>query len=307
MKTAHFKKPRASVFNMALLYKRCLPYLLSTPACLLMLTFLIGPVFGVFFLSFTDWQLGEANISLVGLDNFRAIFKDDVFLRSVRNTALYILMTVPTTLLFGIFFAILIYGAGRLRAIYQTVYFMPFMATAVAMLIVWEFVLNPTVGVWKAVADLSGVSPINLLRNEATALPILAMISIWQNLGFAVVLFLAGLSGIPGEMYEAAELDGADDAFSRFRRITWPMVGHVTFFVVVMLTVRSFQVFESVAVLTQGGPNDATEVLTYTMYKEGFDFFRTNIASAITVVFLLVIGTLMILKATWLEKKVHYS
>ncbi len=205
------------------------------------------------------------------------------------------------------FFAILIYGAGRLRAIYQTVYFMPFMATAVAMLIVWEFVLNPTVGVWKAVADLSGVSPINLLRNEATALPILAMISIWQNLGFAVVLFLAGLSGIPGEMYEAAELDGADDAFSRFRRITWPMVGHVTFFVVVMLTVRSFQVFESVAVLTQGGPNDATEVLTYTMYKEGFDFFRTNIASAITVVFLLVIGTLMILKATWLEKKVHYS
>ncbi len=122
------------------------------------------------------------------------------------------------------------------------------------MLIVWEFVLNPTVGVWKAVADLSGVSPINLLRNEATALPILAMISIWQNLGFAVVLFLAGLSGIPGEMYEAAELDGADDAFSRFRRITWPMVGHVTFFVVVMLTVRSFQVFESVAVLTQAAP-----------------------------------------------------
>lgn len=274
---------------------------------MLMLVFLIGPVICVFFLSFTDWQLGEQGLRLVGLENYISIFHDDVFMRSVRNTALYIVMTVPTTLIFGLVIANLIYQSGPMRSVYQTIYFMPFMATAVAMLIVWEFVLNPTVGVWKVVADLMGMEAINLLRHDTTALPILAFISIWQNLGFAVVLFLAGLSGIPKDLYEAGDLDGLDRGLSRFRRITWPMVSHVTFFVLIMLTVHSFQVFESVAVLTQGGPNDATEVLTYTMYKEGFDFFRTNIASAITVIFLLVIGTLMIIKATWLEKKVHYS
>ncbi len=272
-----------------------------------MVVFLIGPVISVFFLSFTDWQLGEQSFALVGFENYISIFQDDVFLRSIINTALYIFMTVPTTLILGLIFANLIFQAGPMRSIYQTIYFMPFMATAVAMLIVWQFVLNPTVGVWKVVTDVFGVEAINLFRNERTALPTLAFISIWQNIGFAVVLFIAGLSGIPKDLYEAGELDGVDSAFSRFWRITWPMVSHVTFFVLIMLTVHSFQVFESVAVLTQGGPNDATEVLTYTMYKEGFDFFRTNIASAITVVFLLVIGTIMIIKTTWLEKKVHYS
>jgi len=287
--------------------KRLLPYAFSLPACVLMLLFLVGPILVVLFLSFTDWQLGESGLSFVGLGNYLSLFQDELFLRSVGNTALYILMTVPTTLILGLVFAMLILESGKLRKLYQTIYFLPFMGTAVAMLIVWEFVLNPSMGIWGALASGLGLDPVNLLRNEATALPVLALISIWQNLGFAVVLFMAGLSGIPQEMYEAGELDGADDFLSRFSLVTWPLVSHVTFFVLILLSVHSFQVFESVAVLTKGGPNDATEVLTYTMYKEGFDYFRTNIASAITVIFLVVIGSLMVVKAMWLEKKVHYQ
>lgn len=287
--------------------KRLLPYAFSLPACVLMLLFLVGPILVVLFLSFTDWQLGESGLSFVGLGNYLSLFQDELFLRSVGNTALYILMTVPTTLILGLVFAMLILESGKLRKLYQTIYFLPFMGTAVAMLIVWEFVLNPSMGIWGALASGLGLDPVNLLRNEATALPVLALISIWQNLGFAVVLFMAGLSGIPQEMYEAGELDGADDFLSRFSLVTWPLVSHVTFFVLILLSVHSFQVFESVAVLTKGGPNDATEVLTYTMYKEGFDYFRTNMASAITVIFLVVIGTLMVVKAMWLEKKVHYQ
>lgn len=293
--------------NLQSLYKHLLPYSFSAPALVLMFLFLIGPIIAVLFLSFTDWQLGESSFKLVGLQNYRTLFEDDLFLRSIGNTALYILMTVPTTLLLGLGFAMLILKSGRLRSFYQTVYFIPFMGTAVAMLIVWDFVLNPSLGVWALVAQWIGIEPVNLLRNEMTALPVLAFISIWQNIGFAVVLFMAGLSGIPQEMYEAGELDGADDALSRFSLVTWPLVSHVTFFVLILLTVHSFQVFESVAVLTRGGPNDSTEVLTYTMYKEGFDFFRTNIASAITVIFLLGIGTFALVKAAWLEKKVHYQ
>ncbi len=289
------------------LYRLALPYGLSAPAVALMLLFLIGPVLAVTALSFTDWQLGETALSFVGLRNYGSLFDDALFLRSIGNTALYILMTVPTTLFLGMFFASMILRSGKMRSLYQTVYFMPFMGTAVAMLMVWDFVLNPTVGLWGLVAGWLGVEPVNLLRTEYLALPILALISIWQNLGLSIVLFLAGLSGIPDEMYEAGELDGADDPVSRFMLVTWPLVSHVTYFVLILLAVHSFQVFESVAVLTQGGPNDATEVLTYTMYKEGFDFFRTNIAAAITVIFLVGVGGLTLVKAMWLEKKVHYQ
>lgn len=293
--------------NLSSQYKRLLPYAFSLPAIVLMVLFLIGPVIAVLLLSFTDWQLGEAGMSLVGMDNYTMLFGDELFMRSIRNTALYILMTVPTTLILGVVLASLILRSGRMRSFYQTVYFLPFMGTAVAMLLVWEFVLNPSLGVWGLVAGWLDMEPVNLLRTESLALPILALISIWQNLGFAVVLFMAGLSGIPEEMYEAGELDGADDSISRFTLITWPLVSHVTFFVLILLAVHSFQVFESVAVLTKGGPNDATEVLTFTMYKEGFDYFRTNVASAITVIFLIGVGSLVLVKAMWLEKKVHYQ
>lgn len=289
------------------LFKRLLPYWFCTPAVGLMLLFLIGPIVAVVVLSFTDWQLGETAWKFIGSANYKTLFADPLFLRSITNTALYIVMTVPTTLVLGLLFAMLILKAGPMRRFYQTVYFLPFMGTMVAMLIVWEFVLNPTLGVWSVVVNWFGLDPVNLLRSESTALPVLALMNIWQNLGFAVVLFMAGLSGIPQEMYEAAELDGADGPVSRFFLVTWPLVGHVTFFVFILLTVHSFQVFESVAVLTKGGPNDATEVLTYTMYKEGFDFFRTNVASAITVIFLVGVGTLILLKSMWLEKKVHYQ
>jgi multiple sugar transport system permease protein len=289
------------------LSKRLLPYTFSVPAVTLMILFLIGPVIAVLVLSFTDWQLGETTFSMVGLDNYTMLLGDELFLRSICNTALYIFMTVPTTLFLGIVFASLILRSGRMRGFYQTVYFLPFMGTAVAMLLVWDFVLNPSLGVWGLVAGWVGMEPVNLLRTESVALPVLALISIWQNLGFAVVLFLAGLSGIPEEMYEAGELDGADDVVSKFSLITWPLVSHVTFFVLILLAVHSFQVFESVAVLTKGGPNDATEVLTFTMYKEGFVYFRTNVASAITVIFLIGVGSLVLVKAMWLEKKVHYQ
>lgn len=289
------------------LYNRLLPYLLSAPALVLMFLFLIGPILAVLFLSFTDWQLGETAFSITGLENYLTLFSDELFLRSMRNTALYIVMTVPTTLIFGLVGAMLILQSGAMRKLYQTIYFLPFMGTAVAMLIVWEFVLHPTIGVWGMIAQWFNLDPVNLLRNEHTALPILALISIWQNVGFAIVLFMAGLSGIPEEMYEAGALDGADGVFSKFSLITWPLISHVTFFVFILLTVHSFQIFESVAVLTKGGPNDATEVLTYTMYKEGFDYFRTNIASAITVIFLTGVGALVLIKAAWLEKKVHYQ
>ncbi len=290
-----------------MIHKKSLPYLLCLPAVLLMTLFMLGPVLAVLFLSFTDWQLGASSLRLVGLENYKEVLNEPLLVRSIYNTALYLLMTVIPTTALGLAAASAVLRTGKWRSIYQTVYFLPFMGTAVAMLIVWEFMLHPSVGLWGDVAGFFGVDPFYILRNENTALPMLAAISVWQNMGFGILLFMAGLSGVPAELYEAAVLDGASSPWARFRLVTWPMIGHVTFFVLVLLTVRSLQVFESVAVLTKGGPNDATEVLTYSIYKEGFEFFRTNIASALTVIFLSAIGVLLLLKARAMQKRVHYQ
>ncbi len=139
------------------------------------------------------------------------------------------------------------------------------------------------------------------------ALPTLCMIGIWQMLGLNMVLFMAGLKSIPRDLYEAADVDGADSAWERFRTVTWPMLGPATMFASVVTAIRSFQVFDTVAVLTQGGPNKATEVLLYTMYTEGFSFFRTGYASAITVVFLVVVLSLTLLQAWLAERRTHYA
>jgi multiple sugar transport system permease protein len=133
------------------------------------------------------------------------------------------------------------------------------------------------------------------------------VIGIWQMVGLNMVLFMAGLKSIPPDLYEAADVDGADSAWERFRTVTWPMLGPATVFVGVISAIRSFQVFDTVAILTQGGPNKATEVLLHTMYTEGFSFFRTGYASAITVVFLIIVFALTILQAWFSERRVHYS
>lgn len=282
-------------------------YALVTPATLLMLMLLIGPVFLVALLSFTDWQLGNPTFSCIGLDNYRQLFSDDVFRQSFINTCIYSVVAVPASIFLGLGVALLIESGRSLKKFYRAAYFLPVMTCTVAMAITWQFVLHPGVGIAARILPLFGMSGYELLQEQPTALLTLCGIGIWQNLGFNMVLFMAGLSGVPDELYEAAALDGAGSAWERFRLVTWPSLSPVTLFVVVITAVRSFQVFDTVHVLTQGGPNNATEVLIYTMYTEAFEFFRTGYASAITVVFLLCVLSFTLIKFAFMEKKVHYK
>jgi multiple sugar transport system permease protein len=144
------------------------------------------------------------------------------------------------------------------------------------------------------------------LAEPELALATLAVIGVWQLFGFNMVLFLAGLVSIPKYLYEAAEMDGARSAWSRFRLVTWPMLGPVTMFVVLISAIRSFQVFDTVHVLTKGGPSKASEVLLYSMYTEGFEFFRSGLAAAIAVVFLAFVLVLTLIKSWLIERKVHF-
>lgn len=287
--------------------QRKIAWALVTPATILIFLLILGPVLIVVALSFTDWQFGTATIHFVGLENYKQLLEDEIFQKSFVNTCIYSIVAVPLSILFGLGIAILIESGKTLNKFYRAAYFLPVMACTVAMAITWQFVLHPDLGLASLILPLFGMNGVELLQNQKTVLYTLCGIGIWQNLGFNMILFMAGLAGVPDELYEAAELDGAGTPWQKFWLVTWPLLSPVTLFVTVMSMVRSFQIFDSVKVLTQGGPNHSSEVLLYTMYTEAFEFFRTGYASAITVVFLACVLLVILLKTWWLDKHVHYA
>ncbi|MFZ5731995.1 MAG: carbohydrate ABC transporter permease [Pseudomonadota bacterium] len=281
-------------------------YLLSAPAFVLMLLMLLGPLAGIIALSFTDYQLGAPSFSWIGLTNYQEMFADKVFWTSLRNTLTYVAIVVPGAVGLGLGIALLIQSGTGLRSLYRTIYFLPVMATLIAMAIVWEFMLHPQFGLINGLLKMAGFSGHSWLQDRGTALYSLCAIGIWQAAGFNMVLFLAGLVSIPKHLYDAAEMDGAGGAWARFRLVTWPMLGPVTVFVVVISGIRSFQVFDTVHVLTKGGPSKSSEVLIHSMYMEGFEFFRSGYGAALTVVFLVFVLLLTLIKSR-LTDRVHYA
>ena len=282
-------------------------YALVSPAWATFVVLLAGPSLAVVLLSLTDWQLGAPTMNFIGFGNYAQLFGDRVFWKSFTNTFVYCLVVVPGSVFLGLGLALLIEGATFGRAFYRAAYFLPVTSTLIAMAVVWEFLLHPSVGLVNVVLDQVGIRGGDWLKNPDRALFTLAGIGIWQSAGLNMVLFMAGLKAIPPDLYEAAEIDGASSVWERFRCVTWPMLGPATLFVTVVSGIRSFQVFDTVEVLTKGGPNKATEVLLYTMYTEAFNFFRTGYGSAITVVFLVVVLALTLLQVKAGEKRTHYG
>ncbi|MET4121242.1 multiple sugar transport system permease protein [Bradyrhizobium sp. JR1.5] len=282
-------------------------YTLAGPAVLLLVLLFFVPVIAVFVVALTDWQFGAHTFAFVGIANFREVFADDGFRASLLNTVIYVLIVVPGTVILGLAIAMLIESGRSLRALYRAIHFLPFMATLAAMAIAWEALLHPTIGLVNQTFSALGLPTANWLRDEVTALPVLAIIGIWQNLGFAMVLFLAGLKAIPHDLYDAAEIDGADLWLDRVRTVTLPMLGPVSMFVVIVVALRAFEAFDTIKVLTKGGPGHASDVLLYTLYRESFEYLRTGYGAAVAVVFLLIVVALTIIQARVMDKRVHYQ
>jgi multiple sugar transport system permease protein len=281
--------------------------LLALPAFILMWLMLLGPAVAVGLLSLTDWNFGEPRIGFAGLENYRELWDDRVFWISLRNTVIYVGVSVPATVLLGLLAAIAIEGVGRGRGFYRAAYFLPVASTLLAMALVWEFMFHPSVGFVNQMFRALGLPTADWLQNPDTALFALAAIGVWQNLGLAMVLFMAGLKAIPPDLYEALAMDGADGAWERFRRVTWPMLGPALVFVVAITAIRSFQVFDTVQVLTEGGPSKSTEVLLFTMVQQGFTFLRSAYGAAITMVFLVLTLAITLAQTTILDRRAHYG
>jgi multiple sugar transport system permease protein len=282
-------------------------WLLSLPAFVLMWAMLLAPAFAVILLSFTDWNFGEPELRWHGLGNYAELWGDRVFWTSLRNTLIYVGVSVPATVILGLGAALLIEGAARGRGFYRALYFLPVASTQLGMALVWEFMLHPSVGFVNQLVAMLGFARQDWLNNPDLALLALAAIGTWQNLGLAMVLFMAGIQAVPTHLYEALAMDGADGAWERFRRVTWPLLGPALVFVMAIAAIRSFQVFDTVAVLTQGGPQKSTEVLLYTMVQNGFTFLRSSYGAAITAIFLAFTLALTLAQTWLLDRRTHYG
>lgn len=276
--------------------------LLTAPALALMAIFLIGPLICVVALSFTNYQLGANTLSFVGFANYLEMTEDVTVRISLLNTLIYVGVVVPASVGLGLGVALLIESDPALRGFYRAAYFLPVMATLIAMAIVWEFMLDPRFGAVNMALKALGLGPFDFLHDRKLVLFTLCGIGVWQNVGFNMVLFMAGLTAVPRELYEAAAVDGARRGLERFRLVTWPLLGPVTLFTVVITAIRAFQVFDTVQVLTDGGPNKASEVLLHTIYAEAFNFFRDGYAAALVVVFLLFILSLSAVRVFVLDR-----
>jgi len=284
--------------------------ILVGPAAIALILFIFMPVCIVFVLAFTDYQFGARTANWVGLENFWDLFGSKLGRKAITNTLIYAAIVIPISVGLGLLVAVGLHSIARslprVANALKAIYFLPVAATLVAMAVSWQMLMHPSLGLFNHWVVALGFSPVEWLTDRDTVLYSLAMIGVWQSVGYNMVLFLAGLSSIPDTLYDASEVDGAQSGWSRFWLVTWPMLGSTTLFVLIVTAATAFRVFETVATMTQGGPAFASDTIVYAQYREGFVYFKAGYASAITVVFFLALLLLTVFQLVLVERRVHY-
>jgi ABC-type sugar transport system permease subunit len=260
------------------------------PVVMIFLLVRILPSVGAFYLSFTDFAGIEAP-RWVGLANYRELSGDPVFGAAIRNTTLYAFGVVIPSTLIGLAIALLLNSMILFRGFFRTVFYLPVVVSFVSIAMIWSYILSPQFGILNYGLALLGLPKVAWLESTATALPTLIGIGIWKNIGYTSIVYLAGLQGIPGEIYEAARIDGAN-AWNRFWVLTWPLLRPVTLFLVLMTGIAAAQAFDQVLVLTGGGPARATTTVVLETYRNAFQFLRFGYAAAMAFALFLIIAVL---------------
>ena len=263
-------------------------YLYLLPVLIGLTVFTLGSVIASLYISFTHYDIGSAP-QFVGFQNYKDFLTTDLFWTVMRNTAFYVALYVPASIVISLLLAMLIEDRIRGIAFFRTVYFLPVVTSTVAAAIIWSWMYNSDVGLLNYLLSRLGINGPKWLQNPHWALPAIAIMSIWKNAGYNMMIFLAGLTNIPKDYYEASRLDGTN-AWGRFRHITVPLISPVTFFVMIVTTIGAFQVFEQTYVMTNGGPGVSTLTLSYYIWQTAFRFFNLGGASALGyLLFLLVL------------------
>ena len=258
--------------------------------------FTLGPIAFAFALAFLHWD-GSNPIVFAGLENFARLLTDRIFGIALWNTLLYSVLSVPLTIVCALGLAILLNQKLPGRSFFRAAMFFPYVASLVAVAVVWNMLFNPEMGPINMLFYYAGVDPKDLPRWAADkdwAMITVVLFGVWKSMGYYMVIYLAGLQGINQDLYEAASIDGAG-GWQKFWYITVPQLGPTTFFVTVMLTIQSFKVFDQIYLLTQGGPGTSTLVLVYHIYNEAFVSWDLGYSSTIAfVLFLIVLAVTLV-------------
>lgn len=275
-------------------------WLFVLPAFAGILVFIIIPVICSFGLSFAKWDLINP-VVFAGLDNYREIFTEPLFFRILVNTVVFAVSTSVLGVIIPLILACILNSKIRGSEFFKTAYFLPFITPMIVIGIVWEWIFDPNIGLLANVLNIH----INWLYDPNWAMPALIIVSVWKLIGYNMIIFLASLAGISNSMFEAAKIDGANH-FQTFKNVTVPLMAPSIFFVVIITAISSFQIFDLIYIMTQGGPLDSTNVMVYAIYKNAFEYFNIGKASAIAyVLFFIILGLTLI---QWhLRKKIVYN
>ncbi|MFC5404973.1 carbohydrate ABC transporter permease [Cohnella soli] len=262
------------------------------PALALLLAFQLVPMISSVIISFTDWDmLGKwTNLHFIGWDNYAKVFGDEKSLTSLRNVVVFLVGYMPSITLLGMLFAVLLNRGIIGIKMYRAAVFVPVITSWVAVSIVWRWLLNGQSGLLNYLLSMIGIDGPVWLQDDHWALVAIIAVTIWKDIGFVSIILLAGLQDISDDYYEAADLDGAS-AWSKLWRVTVPMLSPTLFFVVTISLINSFQLFDQVLIMTNGGPAGATSTIVEQVYKNAFQFNKMGFAAAQSWVLFLIIFT----------------
>ena len=275
-------------------------WLFSSPALFLLLVFLVIPFIMAIGLSFTDQRLvPNPNLptQIVGLRNYIRLIEDEAFIRGLLNNFYFVLVVVPIQTSLALFLAILINQKIKGMNTYRTIYFSPVVTAMVVVAVIWTFLYNPAglINSFIGFISFGTLGPYNWLQDTKLVFPSIMVLSIWQGVGFQMIIYLAGLQEIPTELYEAAEVDGASK-WKQFVHITWPQLRNTTIFVVLTTTILAFKLFDQVKVMTDGGPQNASMTTILYVINTGWGILKVGYSSAISVVFFIIVLVISLLQ-----------
>lgn len=301
MSRAIEKRPRPARHAAA----KAKPYLFVAPAVVILAIFWVYPILNMGYLSLFKWDLISPKMKFVGLQNFQALFADQQFWQTFANTVIYTLFVVGLGVTLGLFVAVYLKEHTKTNGFIQAVIFSPYVVSLASVALLWMWIMNKDYGLLNSILGFFGIGAVDWLGDSHVALASLILISVWKSVGYDALILVSAIQGIPAHLYEAARLDQASP-WTTFRKITLPMISPTLFFLVVVDAIASLKVFETIQIMTAGGPQNATNTLVFSLYQYGFQFNKVGYAAAIGVVLLALIAVFAIVYFKLLSNRVHY-
>ncbi|NLP45897.1 MAG: sugar ABC transporter permease [Epulopiscium sp.] len=279
-------------------------YLFLLPALIFFLGFVVYPMIKGIYLSFFDYTATQYRF--IGLENYRILFHDSIFKKSLWNTIIIVICTVPLVVVFSLFISIIIYNKSSFtRSFYRAAFYLPTISSIVTISVIWSWIYHPTYGILNYLTSLFGIKPISWLGHEKFALPALILVIFTTAVGQPIILYIAALGNVPRAYKEAAAIDGAT-RWQQFKHITWPLIMPTSLYIIIITTINSFQTFGVVQLLSGGGPMYRTSTVLFQLYQTAFQFQNFGIASAMGIILAIIAIFISILQFKYFSSDVEY-